>query len=203
MESEGIARRPRFYAEWLNVVSIDKRIAECFALKVESSSYRHDYLKCITMDKLDVMKTVLQQHTNALRDFTGPTSTSITNESETIDESTHTPVPSSPSANSSTLDSPCLSVVTSQSSPMPGPTSGTKSDTSNQSVTTTSSSQLITYVSLQSQLSVSSQAQHPSQLSSAPTCMTSSTETARAMSGSGIPVLSASDCQSNVETTGA
>ena len=33
--------------------------------------------------------------------------------------------------------------------------------------------------------------------------MTSSTETARAMSGSGIPVLSASDCQSNAETTGA
>ena len=33
--------------------------------------------------------------------------------------------------------------------------------------------------------------------------MTSSTEAARAMSGSGIPVLSASDCQSNAETTGA
>ena len=33
--------------------------------------------------------------------------------------------------------------------------------------------------------------------------MTSSTETARAMSGSGIPVLSASDCQSKAETTGA
>ena len=33
--------------------------------------------------------------------------------------------------------------------------------------------------------------------------MTSSTETARAMSGSGIPVLSASDCQGNAETTGA
>ena len=33
--------------------------------------------------------------------------------------------------------------------------------------------------------------------------MSSSTERARAMSGSGIPVLSASDCQSNAETTGA
>ena len=63
VESEGIARLPRFNAECLIVVSIDKRIAElkqeCFALKVESSSYRHDYLKC--MDQLDVMKTVLRQ----------------------------------------------------------------------------------------------------------------------------------------------
>ena len=60
VESEGIVRLPRFNAECLNVVSIDKRISElkqeCFALKVESSSYRHDYLKC--MDQLDVMKTI-------------------------------------------------------------------------------------------------------------------------------------------------
>ena len=33
--------------------------------------------------------------------------------------------------------------------------------------------------------------------------MTSSTETARSISGSGIPVLSTSDCQSNAETNGA
>ena len=112
--------------------------------------YKRDYLKC--MDQLDIMKTVLQQHTNALRDLTGPTSTSNTNESDTIDESTHTPVPGSPSANSSTVDSLCLSDVTSQSLPIPGPASGTKSDTSNQSVTITSYSQLIAPVSLQSQL---------------------------------------------------
>ena len=93
--------------------------------------------------------------------------------------------------------------MTSQSSPIPGPASGTKFETSNQSVTTTSFSQLIGPVSLQSQLSVSSQAHHPSQSSPAPTCMTSSRETARAISGFGIPVLSARDLQSNAETTGA
>ena len=86
VEFVGIARFPRFNAECLNVVSIDKQMGElkqeCFALKVESSSYRYDYLKC--MFQLDVMKTVLQQHTNALRDLTGPTSTSNTHENETI-----------------------------------------------------------------------------------------------------------------------
>ena len=44
VESDGIARLPRFNADCLNVVSIDTRIAElkekCFALKIESSSYR-------------------------------------------------------------------------------------------------------------------------------------------------------------------
>ena len=79
VESNGIARLSRFNAECLNVVSIDKRIAElkekCFALKIESSSYRHDYLK--RMNALDAMKTVLQQHGNDLRDLTGPTSTSL------------------------------------------------------------------------------------------------------------------------------
>ena len=133
---------------------------ECFALKVEFSSYRQDYVKC--MDQLDVMKTVLQQHTNALRNLTGPTSTSNTNKSETINESTHTPVHGSPSAKSSTVDYPCLSDVRSQSSPIPGPASDTKSDKSNQPMITTSFSQLIAPVSLQTQLSVSSQAQHPS-----------------------------------------
>ena len=63
-ESDGIARLPGFNAECLNVVSIYTRIAElkeeCFALKIQYSSYRHDYLKC--MDELDAMKTVLQQH---------------------------------------------------------------------------------------------------------------------------------------------
>ena len=48
VESDGIARLPRFNAECLNVVSIDTRIAElkeeCFALKMQSSSYRHDYV---------------------------------------------------------------------------------------------------------------------------------------------------------------
>ena len=110
VESEGIARLPRFNAKCLKILSIDKRITElkqeCFALKVKSFSYRHDYLKC--MDQLDVMITVLQQHTNALRDLTGPTSTGNTNKSEAKDESTHTPVSVSPSANTSTVDSPCL-----------------------------------------------------------------------------------------------
>ena len=121
-----------------------------------------------------------------------------------INESSSMPVPGSPSANTTTLGSLCLSDVTSQSSPMPDQASSTSSDTCNQSVTITSSSQPIAPVSLQSQLSVFSQEQHPTQSSSAPTCMSSSsTEKARAMSGSGIPVLSASDCQSNAETTGA
>ena len=68
VELDGTARLPRFNAECLYVVSIDKRIAElkkeCFALKIKSSSHRHDYLKC--MDELDVMKPVFQQHTNAI-----------------------------------------------------------------------------------------------------------------------------------------
>ena len=42
------------------------------------------------MNALDAMKTVLQQHANALRDLTGPTSTSYTNKIETKHESAQT-----------------------------------------------------------------------------------------------------------------
>ena len=69
VESGGIARLPRFNAECLNVIAIDQRIADlneqCFALKLEASSYRNDYLRC--QDDLNTIKTVLQQHTDALR----------------------------------------------------------------------------------------------------------------------------------------
>ena len=69
VDSGGIARLPRFNAECLNVVGIDKRIADlneqCFALKLEASSYRNDFLKC--NHELSLIRTVLQQHTDALR----------------------------------------------------------------------------------------------------------------------------------------
>ena len=67
--SGDIARLPRFNAECLNVTAIDRRIADlneqCFALKLEASAYRNDYMRC--QDEISIMKTVLQQHTNALR----------------------------------------------------------------------------------------------------------------------------------------
>ena len=109
VETDGIARLPRFNAECLNVVSIDKRIAElkeeCFALKIEYSSHRHDYLKC--MDELDAIKTVLRQHTNALHDLTVPINTSDINRFESKHGSSQTVV-----------DDPlCRNDMTSQSSP--------------------------------------------------------------------------------------
>ena len=186
VESDGIARLPRFNAECLNVVSIDTRIAElkeeCFALKIESSSYRHDYLMC--MDELDAMKTVLQQHTNALRDLTGPTSTSYINRLETKHESAQT-----------VIDDPlCPNDMTSQSSPASASSSCIISDTSNQSMTPSPPSKLTTPVALQSQLSVTSLVQQPPPLSSVSTVMTSSTDTVSVMSGSCNPVISTGDC---------
>ena len=75
VESGEIGRLPRFNAECLNVVSIDQRIAslkeECFALKLESSSYRNEMLKY--HNQMNFMQTVLQQHTNALRELRGDT----------------------------------------------------------------------------------------------------------------------------------
>ena len=186
VESDGIARLPRFNAECLSVVSIDTRIAElkeeCFALKIESSSYRHDYLKC--MNELDAMKTVLQQHTNALRDLTGPTSTSYINRLETKHESAQT-----------VIDDPlCPNDMTSQSLPASASSSCIISDTSNQSMTPSPPSKLTTPVALQSQLSVTSLVQQPPPLSSVSTVMTSSTDTVSAMSGSCNPVISTGDC---------
>ena len=109
VESDGIARLPRFNAECLNVVPIDKRIAElteeCLALKIESLSHRQYYLKC--MDELNAMKTVLQQHTNALRDLTGPTSTRYINGFETKHEYARTIID----------DTLCPNDMTSQASP--------------------------------------------------------------------------------------
>ena len=73
IESGGIARLPRFNAECLNVVAIDQRIGildeQCAALKIEASSYRNDFLRC--QHQLNIVQTVLQQHTNALRDLRG------------------------------------------------------------------------------------------------------------------------------------
>ena len=69
VESGDIARLPRFNAECLNVTAIDRRIADlnqqCFAMKLEASAYRNDYLQC--QHDISHMKTVLQQHTNKLR----------------------------------------------------------------------------------------------------------------------------------------
>ena len=185
VESDGIARLPRFNAECLNVVSIDKRIAElkeeCFALKIKSSSHRPDYLKC--MDELDTMKTVLQQHTNALRDLTGLTSTSYINRFETKHESAQT-----------VIDDPlCPNDMMSQS-PASASSSCIISDTSNQSVVTSTPPKLTAPVSLQAQLSVTSLVQQPPPLSSVSTVMTSSADTVSAISGSCNPVISTGDC---------
>ena len=71
MESGGIARLPRFNAECLNVVALDQRIADlneqCFANKQQASAYRNDYLQC--RQELNLVQTVLQQHTDALRNL--------------------------------------------------------------------------------------------------------------------------------------
>ena len=145
VESSGIARLPRFNAECLNVVAIDRRIADlneqCFALKLEASSYRSDYLRC--QHDLNLMKTVLQQHTDALRDLRntdgtfGPHPTAPQNVPVTspLAKSTHDTVNNKP--NSAQPPSPKLVVprtVTSQLSV----TSDTnmKSDASSKSVTT-------------------------------------------------------------------
>ena len=178
-------------------ISIETRIAElkeeCFALKMQSSSYRHDYLKC--MDELDAMKTVLQQHANALRDLTGPTSTSYTNKIETKHESAQTVIDDPPCS----TDMTSQSSPTSQSPPTSASTSCVTSDTSNQSVVTSTPPKLTAPVSLQAQLSVTSLAHQPPPLSSVSTVMTSSADTVRAISGSCNPVILTGGCQRNSE----
>ena len=68
------------------------------------------------------------------------------------------------------------------------------SDTSNQSVVTSTPPKLTAPVSLQAQLSVTSLVQQPPPLSLVSTVMTSSTDTVSATSGSCNPVISTGDC---------
>ncbi len=71
VESGGIARLPKFNAECLNVVAINKKLESMNelnnCLKMEFSAYKIDYMKC--QHQLSVMHTVLQQHTNVLREL--------------------------------------------------------------------------------------------------------------------------------------
>ena len=71
VEAGGIARLPKFNAESLNVVAINQQIVDlkemCYTNKMVAASYRNDFLRC--QDQLNIMQTVLQQHTNALRDI--------------------------------------------------------------------------------------------------------------------------------------
>ena len=67
----GIGRLPRFNPENLNVVAIDHRIAElvdhCRVPQGQVDSYRTLAMRCT--DRLDVYDTVLQQHSNLLREI--------------------------------------------------------------------------------------------------------------------------------------
>ena len=71
VDSMGIGRLPRFNPEHLNVVAIDHRIAElvdhCRVLQGQVDSYRTLAMRCT--DRLDVYDTVLQQHSNLLREI--------------------------------------------------------------------------------------------------------------------------------------
>ena len=71
VDSMGIGRLPRFNPENLNVVAIDHRIAElvdhCRVLQGQVDSYRTLAMRCT--DRLDVYDTVLQQHSNLLREI--------------------------------------------------------------------------------------------------------------------------------------
>ena len=67
----GIGRLPRFNPENLNVVAIDHRIAElvdhCRVPQGQVDSYCTLAMRCT--DRLDVYDTVLQQHSNLLREI--------------------------------------------------------------------------------------------------------------------------------------
>ena len=67
----GIGRLPRFNPESLNVVAMDQRVHElnekCEVLQTQVDNYRARSLQY--NDKLDHVMTVLQQHTNALREL--------------------------------------------------------------------------------------------------------------------------------------
>ena len=69
--SMGIGRLPRFNPEKLNVVALDHRLAElvdhCRVLQGQVDSCRTLAMRCA--DRLDVYDTVLQQHSNVLREI--------------------------------------------------------------------------------------------------------------------------------------
>ena len=71
VDSMGIGRLPRFNPENLNVVALDHRLAElvdhCRVLQGQVDSYRTLAMRCA--DRLDVYDTVLQQHSNVLREI--------------------------------------------------------------------------------------------------------------------------------------
>ena len=71
VDSMGIGRLPRFNLENLNVVALDHRLAElvdhCRVLQGQVDSYRTLAMRCA--DRLDVYDTVLQQHSNVLREI--------------------------------------------------------------------------------------------------------------------------------------
>ena len=125
----------------------------------------------------------------------GPTSTSYTNKIETKHESAQTIIDDPPCS----TDMTSQSSPTSQSPPTSASTSCVTSDTSNQSVVTSTPPKLTAPVSLQAQLSVTSLAHQPPPLSSVSTVMTSSADTVRAISGSCNPVISTGGCQRNSE----
>ena len=71
IDPKGIGRLPRFNPENLNVVAMDQRLAEtedqCRVLQSQVESYRTLAIRC--NNRMDEYETVLQQHTNALRDL--------------------------------------------------------------------------------------------------------------------------------------
>lgn len=73
VDPKGIARLPRFNPENLNVVALDQRVAElnemCSVMQAQINSYRSLSMQC--NDRMDSIGTILQQHTNALRDVRG------------------------------------------------------------------------------------------------------------------------------------
>ena len=72
-DPKGIARLPKFNPENLNVVALDQRVTEladlCYTLQAQVNSHRSLSIQC--NDKINDYGTVLQQHTNALRDIRG------------------------------------------------------------------------------------------------------------------------------------
>ena len=85
---KGIGRLPRFNPENLNVVAMDQRLSEIVdqyhILQGQVDSYRTLAIRC--NNQLDDHNTVLQQHTNALRELRKQ-STTITSTSRTSNSS--------------------------------------------------------------------------------------------------------------------
>ena len=71
IDLKGIGRLPRFNPENLKVVAMDQRLAgtedQCRVLQSQVESYRTLAIRC--NNRMDEYETVLQQHTNALRDL--------------------------------------------------------------------------------------------------------------------------------------